>query len=134
MLFFFWLHLRIRMLVLILIFVNSSRPCFAVFFYYDTLLFMDFVLVDMEDEVSHLASTLSNSHGMWDLYKYICTKNKKSCLHWTHFKFLHRGIEWSHIDRHFFELWLVTKYIKLSCWMDGCVINVATHGHRGIEF
>lgn len=79
--FFFWLHLRIRMLVLILIFVNSSRPCFAVFFYYDTLLFMDFVLVDMEDEVSHLASTLSNSHGMWDLYKYIYTKNKKSCLH-----------------------------------------------------
>lgn len=76
--FIFWLHLRIRlMLVLILIFVNSSRPCFAVFFYYD----MDFVLVDMEDEVSHLASTLSNSHGMWDLYKYIYTKNKKSCLH-----------------------------------------------------
>ena len=38
---------------------------------------MDFVLVDMEDEVSHLATTLSNSHGMWDLYIYIYTLKKR---------------------------------------------------------
>ena len=43
---------------------------------------MDFVLVDMEDEVSHLATTLSNSHGMWDLYIYIYIyTKKKGCLH-----------------------------------------------------
>lgn len=50
---------------------------------------------------------------------YIYTK-KKELSSLNPFQIFTHGIEWSHINRHFFELWLVTKYIKLSCWMDGC--------------